>query len=57
MVPNYACTIGIIKFHMFNREYEYSLDAMVDLFHFPHGDDVICEAPINTKWVHEVGPF
>lgn len=49
MVPNSTSTVGTIKFCMFNHEYEYNLDAMADLFHFPHGYGVVCEAPINTK--------
>ncbi|PNX79299.1 hypothetical protein L195_g035283 [Trifolium pratense] len=31
-----------------NKKYEFSIN---------HGDGVDCEAPIETEWLHEVGPF
>lgn len=57
IIPNSASTLGTVKFRMFNWEYEYSLDAKADLFHFSRGNGVVCEAPIDTEWVHEVVPF
>ncbi|PNX77931.1 hypothetical protein L195_g033904, partial [Trifolium pratense] len=47
-VRNSASIVGIVKFRMFNQKYEFSIN---------HGDGVDCEAPIETEWLHEVGPF
>ncbi|MCI08018.1 hypothetical protein A2U01_0029089, partial [Trifolium medium] len=52
-VPNTASTVGTVKFRMFNKEYDLSINRMAGLLGFPYGDDVACEAPIET----EVGPF
>lgn len=52
-----ANTIGTVKFCMFKKEYEFNLNQMANLLHFPHGEGVYCETPLDTDCPHEVGPF
>lgn len=42
---------------MFNREFAYSTDQLVELLNFPYGEWVIYEAPLDTDWVYNVGHF
>lgn len=43
-------TVGTMKFTMFNKEYKFSQDHIVDLLHFPHGDGIACEGPLEGEW-------
>lgn len=40
---------------MFNKEYEFNIDQITDLLHFPHGESFIYETSLNIDWPHEVG--
>lgn len=36
---------------MFNREYRYNIDDLIDMLNFPFGEGTLCEAPLETDWV------
>lgn len=38
---------------MFNMEYEYITDYLAGLLGFPHGESVVCKAPIDSNWSTE----
>lgn len=42
---------------MFSREFAYSTDQLTELLNFPYGKRVICESPLDTDWVYDVGKF
>lgn len=46
--PNTTSTVGMVKFHVFNMEYEFTTDQLASLLGFPHGEGVLCEAPLDT---------
>lgn len=46
--PSTASTVGIVKFCMFNMEYEFTTDQLAGLLGFPHGDGVLCEASLDS---------
>lgn len=48
--PNTVGTVGTIKFHMFNVEYEFTNHQLAGLLGFPHGEGVLCEAPLDNTW-------
>lgn len=50
-------TVGTVKFTMFNREYEFSQNCIVALQHFPHGDGITCEGPLEGEWKIEAFHF
>lgn len=52
-----ASTTGTVKFRMFNREYKFTTDQLAEVLQFPYGEGVICEAPLETDWMHKVGKF
>lgn len=43
--PNTASTVGIVKFRMFNMEYEYTIDYLVGLLGFFHGKMLFVRNP------------
>lgn len=43
--------VGTVKLCMFNIEYTYTTDQIVELLSFPNGEGVPCEAPLETDWV------
>lgn len=43
---SYQRTTSIVKFRMFNRNYEFSQNHLADLLQFPHGDGLACERPL-----------
>lgn len=55
--PDTASTIGTVKFRMFNREFKYSTDRLVDLLNIPYGEGVIYETPLDTDEVNNFGEF
>lgn len=46
--PNTTSTVGMVKFRMFNVEYEFTTDQFTSLLGFPHRG-VLCEAPLDTS--------
>lgn len=50
-------TVGIVRFRMFNREYQYNENDIADMLHFSHGEGDACETPLDTEWAHEFGRF
>jgi len=46
--PNTASTVGTVRFRMFAVEYEFSTDELASLLGIPHGEDAICEAPLDS---------
>ena len=43
-------TTNTIYFRMFNRDYTFSQDHMANIFSFPHGDEYIYQAPLESEW-------
>lgn len=50
-------TIGTVDFRIFNREYQFNQNDIVDLLNFLHGDDVVYETHLDTEWAHEFVRF
>lgn len=50
-------TTSAITFRMFNEEYEYSTNQLVELLHIPYGEGVLCQAPIETEWSADAFAF
>ncbi|CAJ2633365.1 unnamed protein product [Trifolium pratense] len=56
-VPETRSSHGAVYFRMFNTEYEFSLNDMADLLHFPHGPNVTCEVHDNEQWQNSFSHF
>lgn len=48
--PSATRVSGIVKFRMFNVNYEFSQDQIVDLLHFPHEEGWACEGSLESDW-------
>lgn len=48
---------GSVSFRMFHKEYTYDQNAITDMLHFPYGEGVICETPLDIDWVLKFGSF
>lgn len=55
--PDTASTVGMVKFRMFNVEYEYSTDELAALLGISHGDGSICETPLDSEWSTDAFSF
>lgn len=42
---------------MFNKEYSYSTDQIVEMLNFTYGEGDICETPLEIDWVHNICEF
>lgn len=40
--------VGSVRFIMFHKEYTNDQNAIADLLHFPYGEGVVCETPLDT---------
>jgi hypothetical protein len=57
ITPNTQSSTGIVRFRMFNKEYQFNFNQLADLCRFPHGDNVACEVPQTEQWLHAFSPF
>lgn len=48
---------GQMQFRIFNREYTLSQDHFASSFRFPHGENVICDVPLEGPWNSLFGQF
>lgn len=35
----------------------YRTNQLAELLNFPYGEGIICESPLETNWVHNIGHF
>lgn len=52
-----ANSVRSISFRMFYKEYTYDQNAIADMLHFPYGEGVVCETPLDIDLVLEFESF
>ena len=48
---------GTLQFRLFNMEYQYTIDDLPGWLGIPHGEGVLCEAPLDSDWSSEAFEF
>lgn len=48
---------GTVSFRLFNRDYELSQNIIGDMLHFPHGNCIAYECPLEEEWQYEAFRF
>lgn len=48
-----ASSARSVSFRMFHKEYTYDHNVITDMLHFPYGEGVVCETPLNIDWALE----
>lgn len=55
LVDQYS--FGMVRFRLFNRDYELSQDTIGDMLHFPHGNGIAHACPLEDEWQYEAFRF